>query len=262
MLRSFPAPGWWCGGYVNATGDFRFMRELEMGHTGISVNIMLSSFYREDLRDREIPSHRRGGTGRHRCGGRRCDVYCIRYRRVAARSAGCLRRAAAVEPGCGPAHTDQLATVLNTLQDPSVSFANKGYLVEGGIPFPASIADHELQKAAAKGSLPLTFNITNIAPAGPGAASATITATGPHLAPTLREPHVRRSGRLEAVARLGDDADPVGAFVGPLTRLNEPTPDRSLERRRDCGGVRTLGVFQAMSTTLRRRQRHRRRLRR
>ena len=123
------------------------------------------------------------------------------------------------------------------------SFANKGYLIEGGIPVPASLADHELQKAAAKGSLPLTFNITNIAPAGPGAATANITATGPHLAPTLREPHVRRSGRLEAVARLGDDADPVGAFVGPLTRLDEPTPDRSLERRRDCGGVRASGVL-------------------
>jgi hypothetical protein len=79
----------------------------------------------------------------------------------------------------------QLTTVLNTLQDPSVPFASKGYLVEGGIPFPASIADHELQKAAAKGSVPLTFSITNIAPAGPAAASASITATGPHLAPTV-----------------------------------------------------------------------------
>ena len=78
----------------------------------------------------------------------------------------------------------QLTTVLNTLQDPSVSFASKGDLIEGGIPVPASLADHELQKAAAKGSLPLTFNISNIAPAGPGAATATITATGPHLAPT------------------------------------------------------------------------------
>jgi len=78
----------------------------------------------------------------------------------------------------------QLTTVLNTLQDPSVSFASKGYLIEGGIPVPATLADHELQKAAAKGSLPLTFNITNIQPAGPGAASANITATGPHLAPT------------------------------------------------------------------------------
>jgi hypothetical protein len=90
-----------------------------------------------------------------------------------------------VVPGADVPTPDQLATVLNTLQDPGVSFANKGYLIEGGIPFPASIADHELQKAAAKGSVPLTFNITNIQPAGPAAASASITATGPHLAPTV-----------------------------------------------------------------------------
>jgi hypothetical protein len=79
---------------------------------------------------------------------------------------------------------NQLATVLNALQDPSVSFAQKGDLIEGGIPVPIGIADHELQKAASKGSLPLIFNITNITPSGPGAAMATITASGPHLAPT------------------------------------------------------------------------------
>jgi hypothetical protein len=88
-------------------------------------------------------------------------------------------------PGAAALPTpDQLATVLNTLQDPSVSFAQKGYLIEGGIPVPASLADHELQKAAAKGSLPLTFNFTSITPAGPGVAAAALTATGPHLAPT------------------------------------------------------------------------------
>jgi hypothetical protein len=89
-----------------------------------------------------------------------------------------------VVPGADVPTPDQLATLLNTLQDPSVSFANKGYLIEGGIPVPASLADHELQKAAAKGSLPLTFNFTSITPAGPGVAAATPTATGPHLAPT------------------------------------------------------------------------------
>ncbi|MBV8179925.1 MAG: hypothetical protein JO045_14205 [Mycobacterium sp.] len=89
-----------------------------------------------------------------------------------------------VVPGADVPTPDQLATVLNTLQDPSVSFANKGYLIEGGIPVPASLADHELQKAAAKGSLPLTFNFTSITPAGPGIAAAALTATGPHLAPT------------------------------------------------------------------------------
>jgi hypothetical protein len=89
-----------------------------------------------------------------------------------------------VVPGADVPTPDQLATVLNSLQDPSVSFANKGYLIEGGVPVPASLADHELQKAAAKGSLPLTFNFTSITPAGPGVAAATLTATGPHLAPT------------------------------------------------------------------------------
>jgi hypothetical protein len=90
-----------------------------------------------------------------------------------------------LEPGVDLPTPDQLVAVLNTLQDPSVSFASKGYLVEGGIPVPPSLADHELQKAANKGSLPLTFNINNIVPAGPGAASASITAAGPHLAPTV-----------------------------------------------------------------------------
>jgi hypothetical protein len=89
-----------------------------------------------------------------------------------------------VVPGADVPTPDQLSTVLNTLQDPGVSFANKGYLIEGGVPVPASLADHELQKAAAKGSLPLTFNFTSITPAGPGVAAATLTATGPHLAPT------------------------------------------------------------------------------
>ncbi|HEY1841195.1 MAG TPA: hypothetical protein VGG53_13435 [Mycobacterium sp.] len=90
-----------------------------------------------------------------------------------------------LDPGVDVPTADQLVSVLNTLQDPSVPFASKGYLVEGGIPVPASLADHELQKAASKGSLPLMFNITNIVPAGPGAASASITASGPHLAPTV-----------------------------------------------------------------------------
>ncbi|UMB71712.1 hypothetical protein [Mycobacterium paraterrae] len=90
----------------------------------------------------------------------------------------------AVPVGVDVPTADQLSTVLNTLQDPGLSFAQKGDLVEGGIPVPVGIADHELQKAASKGSLPLVFNITNIAPSGPGSATATITASGPHLAPT------------------------------------------------------------------------------
>jgi hypothetical protein len=80
--------------------------------------------------------------------------------------------------------TDQLITVLNGLQDPGVPFASKSYLVQGGVGgVEGHIADRKLQKAAANGSLPLTFNIANIMPVGPGAASADVTASGPHMAP-------------------------------------------------------------------------------
>ncbi|MEZ0367106.1 hypothetical protein ACAG26_25850 [Mycobacterium sp. pUA109] len=78
---------------------------------------------------------------------------------------------------------DQLVGVLNGLADPNVPFANKSNLVEGGIgPVQAAMADHHMQKAASKGELPLAFNVANIAPAGPGAASADVTVSGPKLA--------------------------------------------------------------------------------
>ena len=90
-----------------------------------------------------------------------------------------------LDPGVDLPTADQLLSVLNSLQDPSVPFGSKSYLVEGGVGgVEGHMADKKLQQAAAKGSLPLTFNITNIQPAGPGAASANITATGPHLPPT------------------------------------------------------------------------------
>ena len=90
-----------------------------------------------------------------------------------------------VVPGADVPTPDVLAGLLNSLQDPSVPFASKSNLIQGGIGgVEGHYADKKLQQAAAKGSLPLTFNITNIQPAGPGAASASITATGPHLAPT------------------------------------------------------------------------------
>lgn len=90
-----------------------------------------------------------------------------------------------LDPGVDLPTADQLLSVLNSLQDPSVPFGSKSYLVEGGVGgVEGHMADKKLQQAAAKGSLPLTFNITNIQPAGPGAASSNITATGPRLAPT------------------------------------------------------------------------------
>lgn len=80
---------------------------------------------------------------------------------------------------------DQLNGVLAGLADPSVSFSSKGYLVEGGIGIiEGRAADGMMKNAVAKGMLPVSFAISNIVPAGPGVASATVTASGPTLAPT------------------------------------------------------------------------------
>lgn len=78
----------------------------------------------------------------------------------------------------------QLVGVLSSLADPAVPFASKSYLVEGGIGGgEAAIADHKLQKAQRKGQLPLSFGVDNIAPAGPNAANADVTVSGPKMAP-------------------------------------------------------------------------------
>jgi hypothetical protein len=80
-----------------------------------------------------------------------------------------------------------LVGVLNGLQDTSVPFANKGNLIQGGVGgVEGRVADRKLQKAAQNGQLPLTFNIANIQPAGPGTVSADVTASGPGLPPTTR----------------------------------------------------------------------------
>ncbi len=108
---------------------------------------------------------------------------------------------------------DQLATVLNTLQDPSVSFANKGDLVEGGIPVsgrpcrprtaegryqgqPAADVQHHQHRARRPRRRDGHDHRVRSAPR-----------------PDAGVPPVRRSGRLEAVTRLGDDADFGRAFA-------------------------------------------------
>ncbi|BBX97149.1 hypothetical protein AWC15_01690 [Mycobacterium lacus] len=76
----------------------------------------------------------------------------------------------------------QLTGLLDSLADPSVPFANKSDLVEGGISgTEAHLADHELKKAARNGDLPLAFNVTNIQPGAPGVATADVSVSGPKL---------------------------------------------------------------------------------
>lgn len=92
-----------------------------------------------------------------------------------------------LDPAADLPTADQLTGVLAALADPGVPFGAKGYLIEGGIGrIEARAADGLMQKAIAKGQLPLNFTVSNIAPAGPGAASANVTATGPAMPPTTK----------------------------------------------------------------------------
>jgi hypothetical protein len=85
-------------------------------------------------------------------------------------------------PGANIPTAGQLTGLLNSLVDPTVPFANKGNMVEGGISgTQAHIADRRLKKAAENGDLPLTFNITNIQPGAPGSATADVAVSGPKL---------------------------------------------------------------------------------
>ena len=85
-------------------------------------------------------------------------------------------------PGANIPTADQLTGVLNSLADPSISFSNKGNLVQGGISgMEAHVADKKLKKAAADGDLPLAFDVTNIRPAAPDSATADVAVSGPKL---------------------------------------------------------------------------------
>jgi hypothetical protein len=85
-------------------------------------------------------------------------------------------------PGATMPTAAQLTGLLNSLVDPSVSFADKGNMVEGGISgMQAHMADKRLKKAAENGDLPLTFNVTNIQPGAPGSATADVAVSGPKL---------------------------------------------------------------------------------
>jgi hypothetical protein len=92
-----------------------------------------------------------------------------------------------LDPAADVPSPGQLVGVLSGLQDPGVPFASKGNLVQGGVSdAEGRIADRQLRKASEKGQLPLSFKVTNIAPAGPGAATADVTTSGPRLAPTTQ----------------------------------------------------------------------------
>jgi hypothetical protein len=91
--------------------------------------------------------------------------------------------APAPAPGAAVPTADQLTDLLNNLADPSTPFANKSNLVEGGIsPTEAHLADHEFNKAAKNGDLPLAFDVANIQPGASGSVTADVSVSGPKLA--------------------------------------------------------------------------------
>jgi hypothetical protein len=86
------------------------------------------------------------------------------------------------DPAAGMPTAGQLTGLLNSLADPSVPFANKSNLVEGGISgTEAHMADHQLKKAAKNGDLPLSFSVANIQPAASGSATADVAVSGPKI---------------------------------------------------------------------------------
>ena len=92
-----------------------------------------------------------------------------------------------LDPAADVPTTPQLMSLLNNLADAGVPFRSKGGLVEGGVGIiEGRTADALMKNAAAKGQLPLTFQVSNIVPAGPGAATADVTASGPSTAPVTQ----------------------------------------------------------------------------
>jgi hypothetical protein len=92
-----------------------------------------------------------------------------------------------LDPAADLPTAEQITGVLNGLADPGVPFNTKSYLVEGGIGrIEARTADALMRNAVARGQVPLSFSVGTIMPAGPGIASATVTATGPNMPPTTQ----------------------------------------------------------------------------
>lgn len=92
-----------------------------------------------------------------------------------------------LDPAADVPTADQISGVLYGLADPGTSFQSKGYLVEGGIGLiEGRAADGLMKNAVAKGMMPLSFSISNITAAGPGAATASVTASGPSLPATTQ----------------------------------------------------------------------------
>lgn len=93
-----------------------------------------------------------------------------------------------LNPASGQPSADQLSGILYGLADPGVPFGSKSGLVEGGIGLiEGATADRMLASYSKQGYLPFSFQVSNVAPAGPGAATATVVASSPQLSPRTED---------------------------------------------------------------------------
>ncbi|MGF2945664.1 hypothetical protein [Mycobacterium sp. Lab-001] len=89
-----------------------------------------------------------------------------------------------LDPATDVPSAGQVVSVLNGIANPNVAAAEKSGLVEGGLsPIEQSVMDSRMRKGLENGKLPLTISTTNIQPAGPGAATADVTASSAKLQP-------------------------------------------------------------------------------
>jgi hypothetical protein len=83
-------------------------------------------------------------------------------------------------PAPGLPTAGDLSSLLTNLTNPGVSYHSKTGLVAGGInDDEGRDADHKLRDAFRAGNFPESFDVTNIQPAGPNAASADVAISGP-----------------------------------------------------------------------------------
>jgi hypothetical protein len=81
-----------------------------------------------------------------------------------------------------------VSSLCTNLTNPGVSYHSKTGLVAGGInDNDGRVADHDLREAFRDGKFPQSYDVTNIQPAGPNAATADVAISGPKFpAPVTR----------------------------------------------------------------------------
>jgi hypothetical protein len=73
-----------------------------------------------------------------------------------------------------------LSSLCTNLTNPGVNYHSKTGLVAGGInDNDGRVADHDLREAYRDGKFPQSYDVTNIQPAGPNAATADVAISGP-----------------------------------------------------------------------------------